>query len=190
VEVWVPLTCMGFLCESKEGLNVGPHNINNAKLQRDFQHGPWHIFKSERLVFQRCGSAKFVHDEGNMLERMFVGLDRDALPHLFVAPAPSAEPLPLPSAPPLPSNQPLPMLYFPPLLFSQPPPALFAQQLDNMEDWVQAGHGSREFEAVDMGSNIFLNHAGSKVVVHKFLGWPGGADVPGFQVNYLSNLVH
>jgi hypothetical protein len=31
-EVWVPLTCMGFLCDSKEGLNVGSHNINNAKL--------------------------------------------------------------------------------------------------------------------------------------------------------------
>jgi hypothetical protein len=59
-----------------------------------------------------------------------------------------------------------------------------------MEDWVQAGHSSREFEAVGMGSNMFLDLVGSKIAVCKFLRWPGGVDVSGIQVHHVSDLVH
>jgi hypothetical protein len=64
------------------------------------------------------------------------------------------------------------------------------KQLDDMEDWVQVGRSSREFEVVGMGSNAFLNLAGSEIVVCKFLRWLGGADVSGIQVHHVSDLVH
>jgi hypothetical protein len=41
-----------------------------------------------------------------------------------------------------------------------------------------------------MGSNTFFNLVGSEIVVCKFLGWPGGADVSGVQVHHVSDLVH
>ncbi|KAF8237947.1 hypothetical protein L208DRAFT_1245125 [Tricholoma matsutake] len=63
------------------------------------------------------------------------------------------------------------------------------QESDDMEDWVESGHGGWEAQMIGMCSNTLDNGERSQEVMGEFLGWMHGGDVTGVKINLITNLV-